>query len=126
MNKDAILKLRDFLMARLAEKNTNIFMEAHLEELIAVCNAALRSPAWIPVSERLPEVKDWYSVIDADGERRSALFIKGAFIGQIMQPVKAWAYMPPLPAAPSQRDADGSIPQLQPSGDGSNRGGSGA
>lgn len=45
MTRDKIIKLRDFLMARLAEKNTNIFMEAHLEELIAVCNVALQSPA---------------------------------------------------------------------------------
>lgn len=42
MIDDKITKLRDFLSARLAEKNQNIFMEAHLEELIAVCNEALR------------------------------------------------------------------------------------
>ena len=56
MTPDKIKKLRDFLMEKLAEHNENIFAEAHLEELIAVCNVALRAEvvAWIPVTKRLP------------------------------------------------------------------------
>jgi len=66
---------------------------------------------WIPVSERLPERSDWYGVLDAQGEKRAAMFHakSGGWIHSVVEPIQAWCEFPPTatnsPVSPHNDDA---------------------
>ena len=69
----------------------------NLERERDAARAALR---WIPVAERLPDGKRWVLAADADGERRTCLFVAGSFCGHLVYPVSHWQELAPLPTAP--------------------------
>jgi len=52
---------------------------------------------WILVSERLPDRSDWYGVLDAQGEKRAAMFhVKSCgWIHNVVEPIQAWCDFPP-------------------------------